>query len=126
MKIVREGKEIELTGSELFQAYLEQEHLFDIQNIEENMGAYLEPDEFSELKDNNDFIQTAAYTLRRNQDKYDMCYENALDNAIQNTKNKFLHVICEECGHDFGVKETFMKDFDGCTVCPGCGHVVDS
>lgn len=126
MKIVREGKEIELTGSELFQAYLEQEHLFDIQNIEENMESYLEPEEYAELKENNDFIHTAAETLRYNQDKCDMCYENALYNAINNTKIKYLHVICEECGHDFGVKENFMRDFDGCTVCPGCGHVVDS
>lgn len=37
MKIIRDNKEIELTENELFNAYEEQQHLFDIQNIEDNM-----------------------------------------------------------------------------------------
>lgn len=90
MKIIREGKEIELTREELFNAYLEQENLFDIQNIEDNMECYLDEDEFDILKDNKDFIKETANELRRNQDKYDMDYENAIREAFEEIKLKYL------------------------------------
>ncbi len=90
MKIIREGKEIELTREELFNAYLEQENLFDIQNIEDNMECYLDENEFDILKDNKDFIEETANELRRNQDKYDMDYENAIREAFEKTKIKYL------------------------------------
>ncbi len=90
MKIIREGKEIELTKEELFNAYLEQENLFDVQNIEDNMECYLDEDEFDMLKGNENFIEEAANELRRNQDKYDMDYENAIREAFEETKLKYL------------------------------------
>lgn len=90
MKIIREGKEIELTKEELFNAYLEQENLFDIQNIEDNMECYLDENEFDMLKGNENFIEETANELRRNQDKYDMDYENAIREAFEETKLKYL------------------------------------
>lgn len=90
MKIIREGKEIELTREELFNAYLEQENLFDVQNVEDNMECYLDEDEFNILKDNKVFIEETANELRRNQDKYDMDYENAIREAFEETKLKYL------------------------------------
>ena len=90
MIITREGKEIELTREELFNAYMEQENIFDIQNIEDNMENYLEESEYGLLKDNKEFIEEAASELRRNQDKYDMDFENAIREAFKETKLKYL------------------------------------
>lgn len=90
MKIIREGKEIKLTREELFNAYIEQENIFDIQNIEDNMENYLEESEYDLLKDNKQFIEDAASELRRNQDKYDMDYENVIREAFEETKLKYL------------------------------------
>lgn len=90
MKIIREGKEIELTREELFNAYLEQENIFDIQNIEDNMENYLDESEYDLLKDNKEFIEDTANELRRNQDKYDIDYENAIREAFEETKLKYL------------------------------------
>lgn len=92
MKIIRDGKEIELTKDELFKAYMEQENIFDIQNIEDNMENYLEEPEYDLLKDNKEFIEETANELRRNQDKYDMDYENAIREAFDETKLKYLEV----------------------------------
>jgi len=89
MKIIREGKEIELTREELFNAYIEQENIFDIQNIEDNMEKYLNESEYKLLKDNKEFIEDAASELRKNQDKYDMDFVNAIREAFEETKLKY-------------------------------------
>lgn len=93
MKIIREGKEIELTRKELFNAYIEQENIFDIQNIEDNMEKYLNESEYDLLKDNKQFVEDAASGLRRNQDKYDMDYENAIREAFEEMKLKYLENV---------------------------------
>lgn len=90
MKIIREEKEIELTREELFNAYIEQENIFDIQNIEDNMEKYLNESEYKLLKDNKEFIEDAASELRKNQDKYDMDFVNAIREAFEETKLKYL------------------------------------
>ncbi len=89
MKIFRDGKEIELTKEELFNAYKEQEGIFDIQNIKDNMEYYLD-ESHETLIGNKDFIEEAASELRRNLDKYDMDYENAISSALKNTKIKYI------------------------------------
>ena len=96
MVIVRDGKEIELTKDEIYQAYLEQESMFDLENIDLNMEVYLSKEEYELLKDNKDFMEEAAYELRRNQDKYDMDYESALKEAFDTVKNSFLDNEKEE------------------------------
>ncbi len=85
MKIIRDGKEIELTKDELYRAYIEQQEMYDIDNIRMNMENYLDEDEYDKFKNNEDFIFEAACQLRRNQDKYDMVYEYALEDAINST-----------------------------------------
>ena len=90
MKITRDGKEYELTSDELYNAYIEQEGIFDRENIENNMELYLDEEAYELLKDNDDFIEEAAQKLRRNQDKYDMNYEYALSDAFQSVKKEFL------------------------------------
>lgn len=92
MQIVRDGKEIELTKDELFKAYMEQENIFDVQNIEDNMENYLDESEYDLLKDNKEFIEEAANVLRRNQDKYDMDYENSIREAFEEIKLKYLEI----------------------------------
>lgn len=93
MIIIRDGKEIELTKEELFNAYIEQESIFDTQNIEDNMENYLDESEYDLLKNNKEFIEEAASELRRNQDKYDMDYENAIREAFEETKLKYLEIV---------------------------------
>ena len=90
MKIIRDGKEFELTREELFNAYVEQRWLFAVENIEMNMENYLEDDEYEVLKDNREFIEDAAHELIRNEDKYDMDYSEALKDAIEDTKDRYL------------------------------------
>lgn len=96
MIIVRDGKEIELTKDEIYQAYLEQESMFDLENIDLNMETHLSKEEYELLKDNKEFMEEAAYELRRNQDKYDMDYEFALKEAFDTVKNSFLDNEKEE------------------------------
>ena len=83
MKINRDGKQYELTANELFQAYKEQEHIYDLDNIRMNMEDYLDEDVYECLKDNEEFIAEAAERLRNNQNKHNMDYESALDAALK-------------------------------------------
>lgn len=81
MKIIRNGKEIELTADEIFRAYLEQERIYDIQNIKDNASSYLDEPEYRSLMDSEAVINKAADILRIDQDKYNMDFENALEEA---------------------------------------------
>lgn len=85
-------KKLKLTKDELFNAYMEQENIFDIQNIEDHMENYLDESEYDLLKDNKEFIEEAANELRRNQDKYDMDYENSIREAFEEVKLKYLEI----------------------------------
>lgn len=91
MKISRNGETFELTSDELFLAYQEQEVLFSIQNIEDNMasGDYLDEREYKVLKNNREAIEYAAEDLRR-QDTYGMDYDSALEHAFRMMKRKYL------------------------------------
>ena len=89
MKIVRDGKEIELTKEELRQAYEEQEEIYDIACIKRGIENYLEEDEYEMLKDNEEFIQEAAWELRRNIDKWGMEYDYAIQDAICEVSGRF-------------------------------------
>lgn len=89
MLIVRDGKEIELTSEELFRAYEEQERIYDMQNIEDNMEEYLDENEYEKLKNNRGFIEKAASVLRERQDE-GWTYDHALSEAYNETKTGFL------------------------------------
>ena len=90
MKIFRDGKEYELTKEELFEAYLEQESIYDRTNIVENMEEHLSPEQYARLNDNEDFIEEAISKLRKNQDHYEMDYDSALATAFQEASAEFL------------------------------------
>lgn len=96
MKIIRGKQEFNLTKKELLDAYLEQEHLFDIQDIKNNMSLYLDEEEYEKLKNNNVFIEEAAGNLRRNQDKYNMDYECAIKKAIIDARIKYISKESED------------------------------
>ena len=83
MEIYREGKKIILTEQELFLAYDEQENIYDMENVSENMGAYLTKEQYSKFKENKSFIEKAAFLLRTYLDKNNMTYEYAIAEAIK-------------------------------------------
>ncbi len=83
MEIYREGKKIILTEQELFLAYDEQENIYDMENVSENMGAYLTKEQYSKFKENKKFIEKAAFLLRTYLDKNNMTYEYAIAEAIK-------------------------------------------
>ena len=83
MEIYREEKKIILTEQELFLAYEEQENIYDMENVSENMGAYLTKEQYSKFKENKKFIEKAAFLLRTYLDKNNMTYEYAIAKAIK-------------------------------------------
>lgn len=83
MEIYRFGKKIILTEQELFLAYEEQESIYDMENVRENMGTYLTAEQYVKLKGNKSFIEEAAFLLRTYLDKNDMTYEYAIAEAIK-------------------------------------------
>lgn len=83
-----DGKEykFELTEQELRDAYAEQEAIYDEMNVKEYLFPY--DDEYFEqnygltVEQVEEKISEIAAELRRNLDKYDMRFEDAMDTAI--------------------------------------------
>lgn len=90
MKIIRDGKEYELTREELLSAYLEQERIYDIGNIRDNMEGYLPYEQYERLKGNETFISLAADKLRYNQDNLGIGYDAALTAAFKDAAKEFF------------------------------------
>lgn len=68
---------------EFIMAYKEQEKLYDMENVRENMGTYLTAEQYVKLKENQSFIEEAAFLLRTYLDKNNMTYESAIAEAIK-------------------------------------------
>lgn len=90
MKIKREifGQqiEIELTEREVYDAYAEQEHLYDLEDCRNDFELrYSDEDWFSDVFDNEEAMEVIteqmAAIYRRNMDKYTMSHDYALDDA---------------------------------------------
>lgn len=81
MKIIRNGVEIELTSGEVYSAFLEQQHEFDVVDIIDKIE-----DERDAYGDSADvmlaYVDNIADDMRRNIDKYDMGWRDARDAAI--------------------------------------------
>lgn len=90
MKIIREGKEIELTPEELYEAYKEQQEIYDTQNIENNMVEYLDSDIYEQLKNNAAYIEEATDLFRSYLEESEMSYEFAVREAIRDTAKKYI------------------------------------
>lgn len=99
MKIQRkiDGKniEFELTQEELYAAYLEKEHEFDKQDIDDALENYNYNSEtrrdfeenyglpLKQIYQNEDLIDKLAYEMRHNQDHYGMDWTAARDEALK-------------------------------------------
>ena len=88
MKIIRDGKEIELTDNELYTAWEEQQHRLDCDYIRERLAEYLDDLSEEEIKviiDDRNFVSSVAYQWRKymnNQDNGDFkwaCVEDAYE-----------------------------------------------
>ncbi len=82
-----DGVDLEFTLSdrELSDAYHEQEHKYDVQDVMNRLDA-MEDDEFEEhgltREQVEGLVNEIAYGKRRNMDKYDMSWSEALDEAL--------------------------------------------
>lgn len=92
MKIKREfcGQmvEIELTSDELYEAFIEQEHQFDLMSCRDYLSnTYCEEPWYDDLPEETKamIVNDAAYELRRNIDKYEMSFDYAIVDAFANT-----------------------------------------
>lgn len=102
MKIARKINglvcEIELTENELFNAYEEQQFLWDRDTAKERLSQ-ADDDAFGELT-NKQFecvINQVTYEMRRQMDKYGYGAEDALDQAISIVKKMDLTPLYERC-----------------------------
>lgn len=90
MKISRmvngETKEFILTKDELYNAFEEQQHIFDMEDVRSYFDNYSEEDYLREYGLSSDAVKDRfseiAYEMRRNIDKYDMDWRCAREAAI--------------------------------------------
>ena len=99
--------EIRLTSDELYAAYAEQQHLFDLQDCESHFdNEYCEENWYP--VDNcmrDSIIEETADELRRNINKYDMDFEHAISDAFAYVIPKYiLYPHGGDCG-DLGEED---------------------
>jgi len=101
MKIVRDGKDYELTSEEVYAAYLEQEHIYDVDDVRSELELIIEDD-----MDEEAYIEAAkriyndpvkldevARAKRKCIDKYNMEWGYAVSESVKDA-------ICEEMGNE--------------------------
>ena len=101
MIILREGKAYELTSDELFEAYREQELLFDIDDVKSALeceaDAWTWPtsdeDELriaaaNAILANKSAVEAIARQKRHNEDRYGMNWNDALNDAVKDAINE--------------------------------------
>lgn len=90
MKIQRDGKEYELTDSELFKAFKKYQYLTDVDDVQENLDNKLSEDELEQIAGNEKFISEVAVELRKNIDDFNMSFSLALANAVDDVKSDYV------------------------------------
>lgn len=90
MKIQRDGKEYELTDSELFKAFKKYQYLTDVDDVQENLDHKLSEDELEQIAGNEKFISEVAVELRKNIDDFNMSFSLALANAVDDVKSDYV------------------------------------
>lgn len=92
--------EIELTKHELFSAYKEQEHEFDMTNCEFlfNSGIYDGEEWMKKIteEERNKIIEEMAAEYRANMDEYEMGHEHALDDAADVVLRRYMRLMSEK------------------------------
>lgn len=85
--------EIELTSDELFEAYREQEHEWDLESCDTYFHTMYACEEWYENLDEetqSNIIEDAAYQLRRNINKYDMYFDYAMTEAFADVLPNYI------------------------------------
>lgn len=85
--------EIELTKDELFNAYCEQEHEWDVETCDDYFtNGYGEEEWYDTLssKTKENIVNEAASTMRRYINKYDMTFEYAIGEAFVDTIKHYI------------------------------------
>ena len=88
MKITRNGTEFELTKEELFEAYIEQEHIWDVDYVLNMLPDFEEYDSVPENK-RTDVIEKVATAMRDFLLKNDCNEYDALEYIMANNTNLF-------------------------------------
>lgn len=93
MKITRCGKDIELTSQERLRAYYEQEHVFDIEDVRNELEEWAEQGDLearlaANLLADRAKLSEIALDKRRNMDKYDMDWGIATRTAVKDAFHK--------------------------------------
>lgn len=88
MKIIRNGIEFELTKEELFEAYVEQEHIWDVDYVRDMLPDFEEYDSIPENK-REDVIEKVATAMRAFVFKNDCNDYDALEYVIEHNTNLF-------------------------------------
>ena len=88
---------IELTDQELFNAYCEQQFIFDRSDITDVADGIENEDDFVgtygiDRKTFDSLLDDMAYEMRRNIDKYEMSWEYARDDAITTVIRRHKHI----------------------------------
>lgn len=91
MTIVRDGKTFELTDRELSEAYFEQEHLFDIEDVQGELESIVSADVDEEeyvaaaqrILNSLELLSDCARDKRRNTDRYGMAWDAATTEAVK-------------------------------------------
>lgn len=85
-KIGNNDVDIELTTHELYSAYCEQEHEFDVDGVRNHFDAFDDEDLIGSYgktrKEIDGIVDDVAWELRRMMNKYDCSFESALYDAI--------------------------------------------
>ena len=90
MKIFRDGKEYELTPEELFEAYLEQEHIYDVDDVKSELELIVVDDTDEEeyidaakrIYADEDKLDSVACSKRHKMDKHNMDWVCAVSEAV--------------------------------------------
>lgn len=99
MTIKRGMVEIELTDHELYQAYCEQEHIFDLETCENEFDMrYCDESWYEDVsdEDRDTIIDELADSLRRILNRYDFNLDHAIDAAFENETVKKIIKKYEE------------------------------
>lgn len=88
MKITRNGAEFELTKEELFEAYVEQEHIWDVNYVRYTLLDFEEYDSIPENK-REDVIEKVAKAMRTFMMRNDCNEYDALEYVIEHNTNLF-------------------------------------
>lgn len=88
MKITRNGAEFELTKEELFEAYVEQEHIWDVNYVRDTLLDFEEYDSIPENK-REDVIEKIATAMRTFMLRNDCNEYDALEYVTEHNTNLF-------------------------------------